>query len=83
MSINIGAISDSVKKLIGEEKIDRILSGIYFRASNVLTDEDFETIKILDETDETGQKVQEFMMRKIPNLQSIIQEEVDRSSKSD
>ena len=83
MSKNIGAISDSVKKLIGEEKIDRILSGIYFRASNVLTDEDFETIKILDETDETGQKVQEFMMRKIPNLQSIIQEEVDRSSKSD
>jgi len=73
---------DSVQKLVGEEKINNVLDAIYFRLSGALTEKDLEEISNLDEKDSSGEKVQTYIQKKVPNIEEIIQEEV-RKSKSE
>lgn len=66
------AIKSNTNK--GSEIFDRVLT----RVANVLTPIDLETIKILDEKDdERGSLVENFLKAKIPNFDSIMQEEMD------
>lgn len=72
---------ESVKTLVGEEKINGILDAVYFRISSALTQTDLEKIAQLDAEDSTGEKAHDYISRKVPNVEEILKEEVDRYTK--
>lgn len=59
-----------------EDKLEKLLNKIYFRISTALTDDDIEELERLDLEDERGQKVEKFLLSRLPNLFSLVQEEV-------
>ena len=59
-----------------EDTLEKLLNKIYFRISTALTDDDIEELERLDLEDERGQKVEKFLLSRLPNLFSLVQEEV-------
>lgn len=59
------------------QEAEEVTARILDRVSQVLTAEDMEKIKELDGNDPSGDVVKYFIMTKVPNLEAIIQEEID------
>ena len=58
-----------------------VLKRVFSRIVQVLTNADMEMIKSLDVEDNKGNAVKYFLMTKVPNLEYIIQEEIDMYKK--
>ncbi len=55
---------------------DQILERIILKVGRDLSDEDLETLNELTESDKDGRKVKRYLLEKVPNLETIIFEEL-------
>lgn len=60
------------------EKFESLLDTIYLKISTALTDEDIKELERLDIEDPKGEKVEKFLISKLPNLFGIVQEQVEK-----
>ena len=60
-----------------EDLADELMHRIFGRVAQALTSADIEKIKELDTDDTTGNVVRYFLLSKVPNLDAIIEEEMD------
>lgn len=74
-SVHTLPIDQQQKKV--EEMAGVVLKRVFSRIVQVLTNADMEMIKTLDTDDPKGNAVKYFLMTKVPNLEYIIQEEID------
>lgn len=81
MNHNIILTQGQIKKILGDDRNYQAISEdlqnrILERISQCLIEEDFRQIDQLNqEDDESGSKVKEFLLSKVPNLDKIIAEE--------
>ena len=59
-----------------EQEADQVLARFLIRLSYSLTHKDLRTIDILNRDDPKGEKVKNFLIQKIPNIQEILKEEL-------
>lgn len=80
-NVQLNLTKDQLNQLLGKLGIkgvspDQIMDKAFDRISAALVKEDLDQIKILNETDnQLGDKVREFILTKVPNLDKIVQEE--------
>ncbi|EKD86922.1 MAG: hypothetical protein ACD_37C00100G0002 [uncultured bacterium] len=60
------------------EKFESLLDTIYLKISAALTEEDIKELERLDLEDQSGQKVERFLLSRFPNLFNLVQEEVEK-----
>lgn len=68
-------ITEQQKKV--NELADKVMKRVFQRIVNVLVETDMKMISELDKSDTTGNVVKYFLMTKVPNLELIIQEEIE------
>lgn len=70
-------LSDQERQKKVDELSQMVLRRVFQRVVHVLIDEDMKMISQLDKGDTTGNTVKYFLMTKVPNLEKIVQEEVE------
>ncbi len=75
-NINSFNITEDEKRLLLEKVIETIEFRINYRLAGILTDKDVETIGELNKDIQAEEKVEKFMQEKSPNIEAIIQEEL-------
>lgn len=62
---------------ISEELVKLVMQRVYTKIAPMLTDEDISKIEDLDSKDESGNSVRNFLISKVPNFDTMFQEEVN------
>ena len=78
-------MDDNNQKLTDDQLIDQVtgvvLGRILVKIAKDLRDEDLKEIEKLDQDDKDGKKVKRYLMEKVPNMESIIFEELQKVRK--
>lgn len=82
-------LANAVAKLASDKRVEggsekmqqEVLSQVLTRIVHVLTREDMEKAQEIANTDPSGDAITYFLMTKVPNLEAIIQEEIDAYNK--
>lgn len=77
--MNDNAITDTQNKT--DKFADLLMKRVFMRIAHVLTEEDMNTIEELDKEDESGEAVKSFLINKVPNFDTIVEEETRHLSK--
>lgn len=74
--LKVMEMPDSEKENIVKKLIETVMRRILTRISHALVDDDMDQIEKLDVEDLSGNKVRDFLLTRIPNLDKIVQEEI-------
>ena len=78
-------MDDNNQKLTDDQLIDQVtgvvLGRILVKIGKDLRDEDLKEIEKLDQDDKDGKKVKRYLMEKVPNMETIIFEELQEVRK--
>lgn len=76
--LELAGISEDKKQELMDQMIDTVLNRIFSRVSEVLTEEDLKTLDDLNLRPDGEQAVGSFLVSRVPNLDAIAKEEVDK-----
>lgn len=65
------------QQIITDELAGLIMERIFKKIAPNLTEEDMEEIKRMDQNDEEGEKVRQFLTSKVPNFEQLLKDELE------
>jgi hypothetical protein len=79
--LGLDSLSPDRKAEVMNKMIDAVILRVFNRVVPALTDQDINTLEQLDQKDDSGVVVNQYLQNKVPNLESIVKEETDNFKK--
>lgn len=74
----VSAIPDDKKQEVLDKTTETLMNRVLSRIAHILTKEDMKTLEQLDKEDTTGNTVKYFLLTRVPKIEELVKEEVDR-----
>jgi hypothetical protein len=79
--LGLDSLTPEKQAEVASKMIDTVMLRVFNRITPALTEEDITTLEQLDQKDDSGVVVNQYLASKIPNLESIIKEETGNFKK--
>lgn len=74
----VSAMPDDKKQEVLDKTTETLMNRVLSRIAHILTEEDMKTLEQLDKEDTTGNTVKYFLLTRVPKIEELVKEEVDR-----
>jgi hypothetical protein len=79
--LGLDSLTPAKQAEVASKMIDTVMLRVFTRITPVLTDEDINMLEQLDQKDDSGVVVNQYLASKVPNLDSIVKEETENFKK--